>query len=139
MCCADRKVAAMLLRHCGEQWEWIGKFRSKETEGYYLNSTGSFCRDKSHFVQTLQHLNSRKCFFCPFTRVFTLSHINASILALFSVNASFSFSSFNRQPFCDKLLPVPPSPLLCFSLQGDEVMTVIKTKAQWPAWQPLNL
>uniref|UniRef100_A0A3Q3X2V2 Spondin-1 n=1 Tax=Mola mola TaxID=94237 RepID=A0A3Q3X2V2_MOLML len=23
--------------------------------------------------------------------------------------------------------------------KGDEVMTVIKTKAQWPAWQPLNL
>ncbi|CAG5958549.1 unnamed protein product [Menidia menidia] len=23
--------------------------------------------------------------------------------------------------------------------QGDEVLTVIKTKAQWPAWQPLNM
>ncbi|GAA6074410.1 spondin-1-like [Tachysurus ichikawai] len=25
------------------------------------------------------------------------------------------------------------------SLQGDEVLTVIKMKAQWPAWQPLNV
>lgn len=24
-------------------------------------------------------------------------------------------------------------------LQGDEVLTVIKMKAQWPAWQPLNV
>lgn len=27
----------------------------------------------------------------------------------------------------------------CVSPQGGEVMSVIKTKAQWPAWQPLNL
>jgi len=31
--------------------------------------------------------------------------------------------------------------LLCVlsHMQGDEVLTVIKMKAQWPAWQPLNV
>lgn len=30
--------------------------------------------------------------------------------------------------------------LSCFLfLQSDEVLTVIKAKAQWPAWQPLNV
>lgn len=29
--------------------------------------------------------------------------------------------------------------VLCLFSQSDEVLTVIKAKAQWPAWQPLNV
>lgn len=34
---------------------------------------------------------------------------------------------------------VPITFLFCVSSQSDEVLTVIKAKAQWPAWQPLNV
>ncbi|KAB1272612.1 Spondin-1 [Camelus dromedarius] len=40
------------------------------------------------------------------------------------------------------LFPEPSSPHsipVVFVLQSDEVLTVIKAKAQWPAWQPLNV
>uniref|UniRef100_A0A3B3TME1 Spondin 1b n=1 Tax=Poecilia latipinna TaxID=48699 RepID=A0A3B3TME1_9TELE len=49
--------------------------------------------------------------------------------------SSFLFSTLIFSNDCIVL----PLLLLDVFLLGDEVLTVIKTKAQWPAWQPLNL
>lgn len=132
------KVLLMLQRDCSSCCEECKvKFPCRITDGFNKTASGHFPRHNRHTLSSLISL---------WKVVLTLLSLDESahpkscqLVSLRSFLCQCFFLSLYSYQFSGKSPLITLCVFVCVSLQGDEVLTVIKTKAQWPAWQPLNL